>query len=315
MLTGCDIIYISSIEWDFLWQQNQEIAIRLARAGNRVLYIENTGVRSPGLGDAGRIFARVKNWIGKLGSSGVREVAPSVYVCSPLVLPPFGSRLRRLLNRHLFLPFISRIAQRLEMRDVLLWTYLPTDTVLDMIKLLQTPKSATIYYCLADFPALTPDSQQIVESERELVKQSDVVFANCAQISERLSAWKDRVEVFPPGVNLDTFPLEEEVESHADGPAAEWASLPRPIIGYMGGLHRHVDFDLVADMADARPEWSWIMVGPVQASAERLAGHQNIHLAGSRPHDELRTSTKLRCLYCSLSAKRIHRDGCAGKDQ
>jgi UDP-galactopyranose mutase len=149
---------------------------------------------------------------------------------------------------------------------------------------LRTPKSATIYYCLADFPELTPDSDLIVQSERELVQQSDVVFANCTQIAERLSAWKDRVEVFPPGVNLEAFPV---VESSSNGPTGEWASLPRPVIGYIGGLHRHVDFDLIAEMAAARPGWSWVLVGPVQASAEKLEDHQNIHLAGSRPHEEL----------------------------
>src|SRR6185436_10337668 len=36
-----------------------------------------------------------------------------------------------------------------------------------------------------------------------------------------------------------------------------------------------------------RPDWSWVLVGPLQASAERLAGHKNIYVAGSRPHDEL----------------------------
>ena len=38
MITGKDIIYISTIEWTFLWQSHQEIATRLAAAGNRVLY-------------------------------------------------------------------------------------------------------------------------------------------------------------------------------------------------------------------------------------------------------------------------------------
>jgi hypothetical protein len=47
MLSGRDIILISSIEWDFNWQGHQEIARRLAQAGNRVLYIENMGVRVP----------------------------------------------------------------------------------------------------------------------------------------------------------------------------------------------------------------------------------------------------------------------------
>jgi glycosyltransferase involved in cell wall biosynthesis len=286
MLTGRDIIYISSIEWNFLWQQNQEIAVRLARAGNRVLYIENTGVRSPGLGDAGRVFARLKGWIGKLGSQGVREVAPNVYVCSPLVLPPFGSRFRTLINRHILLPMISRSARRLGLSDVLLWTYLPTDTVLDIINLLRTPQSATVYYCLADFPELTPDSDRIGECERLLVEQSDVVFANCTKISKRLSAWKDRVDVFPPGVDLEAFPAGSAIEG-SDSPAEEWASLPRPIIGYIGGLHRHVDFDLIADMAEARPDWSWVLVGPLQTSAERLADYKNVYLAGARSHEEL----------------------------
>ena len=292
MLTGRDIIYISSIEWHFLWQPHQEIALRLARSGNRILYIENTGVRSPGLGDASRVLARLKSWSGSLRSRGVREVAPGVYVCSPLVLPPFGSGIRKFINRRLLLPLIRRAARRLGMRDVLFWTYLPTDTVLDVIRLLKTPGSATVYYCMADFPQLTPDSAQIVESEQLLVKQSDVVFANCEQISTRLSEWTNRVDVFPPGVDLAAFPPPETkpvnnaVIPIQDG-SGELSTLPRPIIGYVGGLHRHVDFDLLAQMAEARPDWSWVFVGPFQTSVEKLEGYKNIHLMGPKPHETL----------------------------
>src|ERR671938_1321993 len=117
MISGHDIIYISSIEWNFLWQVHQEIALRLARAGNRVLYIENTGVRSPGLRDASRVFSRLKHWATALRSRGFREAAPNVYVCSPLVLPPFGPRWQRRVNRRLLLPSIKRIARDLGMRD------------------------------------------------------------------------------------------------------------------------------------------------------------------------------------------------------
>lgn len=293
MLTGRDIIYISSIEWTFLWQPHQEIALRLARSGNRILYIENTGVRAPGLSDAGRVFARLKSWSGSLRSRGVRQVAPGVYVCSPLVLPPFGSGIRRFINRHLLLPLIRRAARRLGMRDVLFWTYLPTDTVLDVIKLLQTPGSATVYYCMADFPQLTPDSARIVESERLLLEQSDVVFANCEQISTRLLDWTTRVDVFPPGVDLAAFPppetpsVNDAVVPVPDSGGKQLPSLRRPIIGYVGGLHRHVDFDLLAQMAEARPDWSWVLVGPFQTSVEKLEGYENIQLMGPKPHDTL----------------------------
>src|SRR4051812_40590803 len=105
MITGRDIIFISSIDWNFLWQVHQEIALRFARAGNRVVYIENTGIRGPGLLDTRRVAQRLRRWASALRSSGVREVAENVYVISPLVFPPFGSKWARLLNRYtLFRP-------------------------------------------------------------------------------------------------------------------------------------------------------------------------------------------------------------------
>ena len=42
-----DILCISSIDWDFIWQGHQEIMSTLAAQGHRVLFLENTGVRAP----------------------------------------------------------------------------------------------------------------------------------------------------------------------------------------------------------------------------------------------------------------------------
>jgi hypothetical protein len=61
MLKNENIICISSIDWDFIWQGHQEIMSALAKNGNRVLFIENTGVRAPRLKDSSRIRNRVKN--------------------------------------------------------------------------------------------------------------------------------------------------------------------------------------------------------------------------------------------------------------
>src|SRR5258705_12061107 len=113
MITGRDIIYISSIEWDFLWQAHQEIARRLAAAGNPVLYIENTGVRAPGLRDTKRVASRLGRWLRAQRSGGAREVTKNIFVYSPLVLPPFGSVLQRLLNRRVCLRRLARISRAL----------------------------------------------------------------------------------------------------------------------------------------------------------------------------------------------------------
>ena len=89
MITGRDIVIISSIDWSFLWQVHQEIALRFARAGNRVFYIENTGVRAPRFSDARRIVSRLRNWSKSLRSERAGQVADNVSVISPLMLPPF----------------------------------------------------------------------------------------------------------------------------------------------------------------------------------------------------------------------------------
>jgi glycosyltransferase involved in cell wall biosynthesis len=300
MITGRDIIYLSSIEWSFLWQGHQEIALRLAAAGNRVLYIENTGVRSPGLHDAGRVALRLKRWAGALRSQGVREVAPNIYVCSPVVLPPFGPRWRREANRRLFLPLLLRTAAKLGMRDPLVWTYLPNDTTVELIRLQRRRGSrGLVYYCVADFTQLTPHVKQLEESENEIVASSDVVFTNCRELARKFEPLNPNAHVFPFGVNLDAFPYDHSPGSgparsngHGKMPRDPGASafigqLPKPVIGYMGGMHRHVDFGLIREMALKRPNWSWVCVGALQAALGDLDGLPNVHLTGERSHSEL----------------------------
>ena len=62
MLKNENIICISSIDWDFIWQGHQEIMSIFAKNSNRVLFIENTGVRPPGIRDIPRIKKRIKNY-------------------------------------------------------------------------------------------------------------------------------------------------------------------------------------------------------------------------------------------------------------
>lgn len=62
---------------------------------------------------------------------------------------------------------------------------------------------------------------------------------------------------------------------------------PEAVIGYVGGLHRYVDLELVSRMARARPCWRWVFVGPVQTALGDLTELPNVVLLGQRPHKEL----------------------------
>jgi len=280
MLTGHDIVLISSIDWEFNWQGHQEIATRLVAAGNRVLYIENMGVRTPRLHDARRVVQRFFHWAGSLPDGGVRQVSPGLYVCSPLILPPFGSATRRHVNRRVLFPLLLRAVERLHFEPDVIWTFLPTDTATDLVRLFKKTQSVVVYYCIADFAELSPHHHEILNSEHLTIELSDVVFAQCPNLAERCSVDGRRAHVFPFGVNMNRFANEKL-------PNTFMSELPRPVIGYVGGIHKYVDTQMLAAMARARPDWSWVLVGPSQTSVRELKRMANVYLAGPKVHREL----------------------------
>ena len=131
MIREKNIICISSIDWDFIWQGHQEITSTLVAGGNRVLFIENTGVRAPKLGDAGRLKARFLNW--KKGFKGIRKLKENLYIYSPLVLPFPYSKIATKINKFLMLKIIRKWMDIMEFHDPIAWTFLPTPIVLDIL--------------------------------------------------------------------------------------------------------------------------------------------------------------------------------------
>jgi glycosyltransferase involved in cell wall biosynthesis len=75
-----------------------------------------------------------------------------------------------------------------------------------------------------------------------------------------------------------------------DGPEAEaLASIPRPRLGYVGAVdERAFDAALIAAVATARPDWSFVLVGPAQSAARhRLGALRNVHLLSAVPYAEV----------------------------
>jgi glycosyltransferase involved in cell wall biosynthesis len=105
------------------------------------------------------------------------------------------------------------------------------------------------------------------------------------------------VHVFPYGVNLKAFPLQDTGEVQPPGPEQEsfaWAAQTHTngrnghrVIGYVGGLHRHVGVDMLTEMARARPDWSWVFVGAPEVPLKELAELPNVYMLGQRPHQDL----------------------------
>lgn len=266
-----NVICISSIDWEFNWQGHQEVMSALATEGSRVLFVENTGVRAPRLSDFPRLKRRVMNWWS--GTKGFRQERRNLYVYSPIVLPFPHSSVARWVNRLLLVRALNRWGRATHFGRPIIWTFLPTRLVSDLIDGLD-PR-LVVYYCIADFDQLTSQPRALARSERMLLDRADIVFVQGEELRERCLPHPN-VHVFPFGVNVSVF--KQDVVA-----LPETERLQRPVVGYVGGLHRHVDLDLMERVA-REVDGTLLIVGPVQTDAAQLERLPNVVIAGPQPH-------------------------------
>src|SRR4051794_32105061 len=161
ILRGHDIVCISSIDWNFIWQGHQEIMSTLAANGNRVLFIENTGVRRPAIRDLPRLRSRLSNWW--RGTKGFHLERPNLFVFSPLILPFPYSSIAGAINRALMRRAVRRWMGAVGSGRPIVWSFLPTPLVRDVIKDLDP--LVTIYYCIDDLASSSTGARRIAKSE------------------------------------------------------------------------------------------------------------------------------------------------------
>ena len=281
MLTGEDIICFSSIDWDFNWQGHQEIMTRFAAAGNRVLFVENTGVRTPSLKDYRRLVRRLHNWWNSY--RGFRQQGRNLYVFSPLLIPFPHSRIARLFNRFVFTRQLNSWCRSQRFNNPVVISFLPSALTLEVINRL--PRKLLLYYCIDSFAHSSPQAGKIADSEKRMIREADLVFVTSHQLEDHCQPGNPNVHRFP--FTVDYEPFERVREDSGWSPPEELAGIASPRVCYVGGLHRWLDQELLAEAARMLPEVNFVLIGPEQENIDRLRGRANVHLLGARPHDQL----------------------------
>jgi len=271
MLRGHDLICFSSIDWDSIWHGHQEIMWTLAKEGNRVLFVDNTGVRAPTLKDLPRLRHRLRTWWHS--TKGFRQEHENLFVYAPVILPFPYSRVARWINRLLLSRALQSWMRATGVKRPIIWTFLPTRLVVDLVDRLDP--ELVVYYCVADFAQLSPAAEELAKSERRLIERADVVFVQNEGLRQHCAPHPN-MHVFPCGVNLQTFGGVVE-------PAPELQALKRPIIGYLGGLHRHADVELIRRVAQ-EVEGTVVLVGPVLVDVAPLRQLENIVFIRPQPY-------------------------------
>ena len=281
MLKNRNILCFSSIDWDFLWQQHQEIMSTYAAHGNTVLFIENTGVRSPRLSDLSRILHRLKNWRRSLW--GFRKERENLFIYSPLILPFPYSRVAQWINRWIMVTSLKWWMRSAKFSSPIIWTFLPTRIVLDIADAID--HQLLVYYATDNFAATSKGAGRIRRIEPEVIRASDLVFVNSQNRMAYCRQFSEAVVEIPMGVSAEVF--EEAKRTTLERPD-DLKGLPRPIIGYVGGIRQSIDQPLVGRLAQELPDCTLAFVGPaIQTDHGRLKSYANVRFLGIKDHREM----------------------------
>jgi len=122
-----------------------------------------------------------------------------------------------------------------------------------------------------------------------MLERGDVVFATSRPLFERLGALQPKKTYYLPNVaDFDHFSAARSIGAIPP----EIARIPRPRLGFVGAISSHkLDLDLLSGVAERRPDWHWVLVGPpgIAESGHGRAALQrpNVHLLGHRPYQAL----------------------------
>jgi glycosyltransferase involved in cell wall biosynthesis len=279
VLRGATIICFGSIDWAFNWQPRQEVATAFAAGGNHVLFVENTGVRRPSLKDVGRLRDRFRAW--RAADRGIRAEGEGLDILSPLLVPLPYSRLAVRTNRYFLVRTARRWLKTNGSGPLIVITFLPTPLVRDVIG--ELAPALVVYYCMDRLPESSPGARKLIEPERALLAQADVVLTTSNGLRAMAKEYAPRVELLECGVRSSEFARARDESAVPE----VFKSLPRPVIGFAGSLRNELDFALLCDAAALAPDLTFLFAGPVTANVKHLASYPNVRLIGKLPHADV----------------------------
>ncbi len=152
-------------------------------------------------------------------------------------------------------------------------------------------EDAVVVYDLLDDLSIYDEQERGIPEKRRvrahhpgLMRRADAVIASNRVLVDRHLDERGDILLVENGVDAARFGAPREVPD-------DLAGLARPIVGYHGMISHWFDFDLFEATARLRPEWSFVLVGPVDpAVADRLdavTGPANVVWLGERPSDAM----------------------------
>jgi len=267
------IIVHCHLRWDFVWQRPQQFLSRLSKK-HRILFVEGPILHDENI----EPYAELKP----------SEKYPNVIVMQTYFPSSrfhdgewVDAKRRELLDDVLCGPLKGKFERSVQ------WFY---DPMAVEAHLGQHGAISTVYDCMDELSQFKFCPPALIERESRLLAAADVVFAGGRKMWQSKSRYNSNAHFYGCGVDVNHF---GKAQLSSTEIPEDIRHLEGPILGYFGVVDERLDYDLIAQLAAARPDWHIVMVGPTaKVDPADFPRAENIHWMGGRDYSQLPSYTK-----------------------
>ncbi|MBD2088670.1 UDP-galactopyranose mutase [Microcoleus sp. FACHB-1515] len=253
-----DLICFSHLRWNFVYQRPQHLLSRFAQQ-QRVFFIEEP-----------------------IAQAGIEE---HLEICNPtdnvwIVIPHLPTELGEIDSTFAQQRLLEQLLKEYSIDRYICWYYTPMALAFSY----HLEPLAIVYDCMDELSAFKGASPTLKAREAEIFRRADVVFTGGQSLYEAKRKQHENIYAFPSSVEVAHFAQARLITEEP----ADQANIPHPRLGFFGVIDERMDIQLLADIANTRPDWQFVMIGPVvKIDPATLPQHENIHYLGGKTYQDL----------------------------
>lgn len=245
------IVSISNVPWNYpYWTSRQFLMYELSKHVPVLFATDRTYIRQ---------FAMISFWNEYLFNKPVPPFEPpkGLTLCKashffPKVFryPAFDKYLAKKFGE-----LMKRKCSKLSSGKVIAYLWAPH--LFDCLSGLNPDKIIYHPYDKFDLQVNPDDRKAVLEAEQKILRVANAVITPHSRIAKSLD--HQEIHIVHNGVFMPAF-LNFKKHQLYDS----IASIPKPRIGYIGIINSKVDFELIFNIAQSKPDWSIVLLGPVK---------------------------------------------------
>ena len=264
------LIVFSHLRWDFVYQRPQQLLSRIALR-RPVVFFEEPVPQSE------------TDWLEEMcPAPNVRVLRPHVRCTAAGFHDDHLQVQRRMLREFLSREQLARpgTANTDSAHDYAVWFYTPMALPL----LQELAPSAILYDCMDELAAFKNAPRQLLQRESLLLKLANTVLTGGPSLYRAKRSRHGNVHCLPSSVDRGHFA--QALDRSTVHPAM--LDIPCPRLGFFGVIDERFDAELLRQLADSRPNWHFVVIGPVvKIDPNTLPKRLNIHYLGAWGYAEL----------------------------